>query len=92
MKKDKNYYCGYEDSPEWIRKFMSSKFNASCKIHDLDYNSDSQYYREKADVRFRDHMLRQAGKNLFWITVAYLYYLAVIWGGNRAFRGKIKKK
>ena len=82
----KQYYCGYEDSPEWARKLLSKKFNASCRIHDFDYEPNTPYTQAKADVRFRNHMLRQAGKNPFWIFVAYTYYLAVIWGGKKAYK------
>tara|TARA_R110000851_G_scaffold116166_1_gene242250 strand:+ start:262 stop:534 length:273 start_codon:yes stop_codon:yes gene_type:complete len=90
MSKKPKQYCGYEDSPEWTRKLMSGKFNTSCRIHDLDYGEKTPFSRSKADVRFRNHMLKQAKRSPFWITMAYIYYLGVIWGGKKAYLGKSK--
>ena len=72
------YYCGpnWENFPGWARRILSYKFNASCRVHDLDYRATSKYTQKEADRRFLRHMLKQAGWNPFWILVAYAYYIA----------------
>jgi len=62
--------------PEWARKLASTKFNASCKIHDLDYDS-KKFSRLQADTRFLAHMLRQAEDSLLWELVAVWYFVIV---------------
>jgi len=73
MKKEK-YYCGATWVPRWLRKILSSKFNASCRVHDLDYET-IRFDREEADTRFLMHMIRQAKNSLFWEIIATIYYL-----------------
>lgn len=72
----KEYYCGPSWAPQWIRRIASSKFNASCRVHDLDYTTH-RFTRTEADRRFLQHMLRQARGNLVWETLAVIYYLLV---------------
>lgn len=71
------YYCGpnWGWFPELLKRPLSYRFNASCKIHDLDYGSP-KYSRFQADIRFLYHMMRQAEGSLFWELVAVLYFLA----------------
>lgn len=80
MKKRKDY-CGPYWLPSFIRRIMSIKFNASCKIHDLDYFS-KKYSRLEADKRFLNHTKRQAKNNIIFISIAYLYYFMVRIGGR----------
>lgn len=75
MKKEK-YYCGATWTPKWIRRILSIRFNASCKIHDLDYES-TRFDREEADTRFLLHMIRQSKGNIFWEIIATIYYIFV---------------
>ena len=75
MKKEK-YYCGATWTPKWIRRILSIRFNASCKIHDLDYES-TRFDREEADTRFLLHMIRQSKGNIFWEMIATIYYIFV---------------
>lgn len=70
------HYCGATWVPEPIRRILSIRFNASCKIHDLDYTT-TRFDREEADTRFLMHMIRQSKNSIGWETVATLYYLAV---------------
>jgi hypothetical protein len=60
--------------PDWIKRILSYKFNASCRVHDLDYRAPAKYTQYEADRRFLDNMLKQAGWNPFWIMMAYAYY------------------
>jgi len=73
---EKKYYCGALWVPRWIRKILSIKFNASCKIHDLDYSS-TRFDREEADTRFLLHMIRQSKNSFSCEVVATMYYLFV---------------
>lgn len=81
MKKD---FCG----PFWmhksLRRLLSSHFNASCKIHDLDYKT-KRYNRKEADKRFLEHMKRQSKGPLSY-SVALLYYSLVRIGGKISWR------
>lgn len=81
MAKERKDYCGPYWMPSWMRKHFSKKFNASCKIHDLDYAS-TKFSRDQADARFHDHMNRQAEHSLYWRTIAFFYYIAVRLAGK----------
>lgn len=80
-------HCGPYWMPSFLRRAVSSKFNASCKIHDMDYES-KKYSRSEADKRFRDHALRQAGNSAFWKTVARVFYGLVRVGGRISYGKK----
>lgn len=56
MRKD---YCGPSYFPKFIRRFLSNKFNASCKIHDKDYDY-SGLTRKESDKRFLKNCLKQS--------------------------------
>ena len=77
MRKD---YCGPFWMPKFLRKLVSNKFNASCKIHDLDYVSD-KFTQKESDDRFLAHMLKQAKGSVFWVLMAACFYTAVRLGG-----------
>lgn len=74
-------YCGPYWMPRWFRRMLSNKFNASCKIHDMDYNS-KKYSRDEADARFQDHMNKQSKHSLKWRFTAFVYYVLVRLGGK----------
>jgi hypothetical protein len=77
MSDDKNtYYCGAWWTPKWIRRILSVKFNASCKVHDMDYKT-TRFTREEADTRFLLHMIRQAKGSVVWEITATMFYLFV---------------
>ena len=71
--------------PKCLRKILSTKFNASCKVHDLDYTT-AKYNRDEADARFQDHMNRQARHSLWWRFIAFSFYLAVRVGGKLSWK------
>ena len=87
MNQKQQYHCGAWWTPKIIRKILSLRFNASCKIHDLDY-ATTLFDREKADTRFLLHMIRQSKSNILHETTATLYYISVrilgklSWGNN----------
>lgn len=81
MAKERKDYCGPYWMPSVLRRAVSSKFNASCKIHDMDYES-KKFSREEADKRFRKHTLKQAGKSRFWRIIARIFYGLVRIGGK----------
>jgi len=83
----KKYYCGPYWIPSKVRRIVSSKFNASCKIHDMDYES-MKYGQKQADKRFRAHALRQAGNHIGWRIVARLFYIMVRVGGKLSYGKK----
>lgn len=85
MKKQK-YSCGYENSPKWLRRILSYKFDCCCQDHDKDYEKETKLTQSQADVKFRDCMRKKAGKNLFWILIAWIFYLAVKIGGKKAYK------
>lgn len=76
-KKERKDYCGPWWMSQWMREKLSDKFNASCKIHDLDYHATTKFSRDEADSRFKKHMLRQAKDSKRWKITAHIYYLAV---------------
>jgi hypothetical protein len=77
MNEDKNsYYCGPWWTPKFVRRILSVKFNASCKVHDLDYKT-TRFTREESDTRFLLHMIRQAKSSVFWEINATLFYVSV---------------
>lgn len=80
-------YCGPYWMPSFLRRAISSKFNASCKIHDMDYMS-KKYSRSEADLRFRDHVLRQAGNSRFWRVIGRIFYGMVRIGGRFSYGKK----
>ena len=84
MRKD---YCGPEYFPKFLRKFLSNKFNASCKIHDIDYNR-SGLSRKEADKRFLKNMKKQSKSNEMYKVFAYLYYWGVRLGGIFSYKEK----
>lgn len=75
---DKKTYCGAYWMPKWLVDFLSSRFNASCKIHDLDYES-GKYGQKESDKRFLDHMCKQTKKNNIKCgrIMAYIFYASV---------------
>lgn len=83
-------YCGPFWMPKAIRRILSKKFNASCKIHDLDYAS-KKYSRKQADLRFKVNTLKQAGNSKFWRFIAKIFYLAVRIGGQISYNRDIGK-
>jgi len=90
MKREHKDHCGPYWMPRWIRRILSSKFNASCKIHDLDYIT-TRFTRDEADARFQDHMNRQAKSSLKWRFIAFCYYIAVRVGGKFSWGRKPNK-
>jgi len=80
MPRERKDYCG----PYWlhpkIRRLLSIKFNASCKIHDEDYEN-AIFTQKQADRRFISHTLRQSKGNILWILVGVLMYIGVRLGG-----------
>lgn len=87
MKSKETYHCGAWWTPKLIRKMLSVKFNASCKIHDLDYETD-KYDRAEADTRFLMHMIRQSKHSLYWEVIATSYYLFVRCLGKLSWKTK----
>jgi hypothetical protein len=69
-------YCGVEWMPRWFRVLLSEKFNKSCKIHDVYYESEL-ISNIDADFIFLEHMYMQAGKSLYWKVIAYMMFLNV---------------
>ena len=80
MDKERKDYCGPWYMPRFMRRFLSTRFNASCRLHDLDYHKKVMT-RKEADDRFLAHMLRQADGKLVGIVSAYVYYAMVRMGG-----------
>jgi hypothetical protein len=69
-------YCGTLIIPKWFRKALSVKFNKSCKIHDVYYES-SIIDNQDADLIFLEHMRLQAGSSIYWKCIAYAMFLSV---------------
>lgn len=69
-------YCGVSWMPQWFRSTLSVKFNRSCKIHDIYYESEL-IDKADADFIFLEHMYMQAGSSLYWKCVAYMMFLNV---------------
>ena len=86
MRKD---YCGPFWMPKFLRKWASSKFNASCRVHDFDYASD-KYTQKQSDMRFLGNMIKQSEGRIFWVLVAVSFYIMVRIGGFISYK-KSKK-
>ena len=69
-------YCGVDWMPHWFRSMISVKFNKSCMIHDIYYES-KLIDNEDADQLFLDHMFMQAGNSTYWKCVAFMMFLNV---------------
>jgi len=85
-KKVNKDYCGPYWAPKWVNCILSKPFRASCKVHDLDYES-KKYTRKEADARFLKNLMKQASKKPLapmWKVLGYLYYLAVLVGGQKS--------
>lgn len=89
--KDRKDYCGPFWMPSFMRRWMSAKFNASCKIHDLDYESQ-KYTQQEADMRFIRNMIKQCKGQFLWEIFACMYFLAVRAGGKISFDKAKKEK
>ncbi len=89
---DKNkYHCGAWWTPSWVRRIISVKFNASCKVHDMDYGT-TRFTREESDTRFLLHMIKQSKSSIFWEIIATFFYLSVRMLGKLSYGvGKAKK-
>lgn len=93
-KKERKDYCGAFWMPKWLRIKLSKKFNASCKMHDLDYDAHEKYSQKEADDRFLKSMLRQANRlenKTMWRCIAKVYYIFVRIGGWYSY-SEAKKK
>jgi len=77
MDTNKNqYHCGAWWTPKWVRRIISTRFNASCKVHDMDYLT-TRFTREESDTRFLLHMIRQSKSSFFWEILATIFYIFV---------------
>ena len=74
-------YCGPYWLPKFMRRFLSSKFNASCKIHDLDYDTQ-KFSQQEADIRFITHMIKQCHGRFLWEVLACVFFIFVRIGGK----------
>lgn len=81
--------CGSYWMSKRLRRFLSSRYNASCIIHDLDYESE-KYSQKEADERFLKHMLKQVKGKVFPTILAYCFYAAVRIGGKLSYGKKYK--
>lgn len=81
------YYCGYQTLPKWFRKILSYKFNASCRLHDMHYRSNTKRSQLDADIEFLRNCLKQANANMFWSFMAYAAYFIVRLLGKKAYKG-----
>ena len=91
MGEGQKYHCGASKWPKWVRKLASKIFNASCKVHDLDYGKDTPYLQYEADERFIQHMKRQLEKRkrFKWLysMKAKFYFWAVSTYGKKQYDG-----
>ena len=88
MAKGQKHHCGNVNAPKWIRKILSCKFNASCRLHDIHYGKNTKYSRKVADLKFKKNMLKQAKNNVVWKVLANIFYLTVRILGKKAYKGK----
>ena len=88
MADKQKYHCGYKNSPKWLRRIASYKFNASCLLHDMNYRDNTRFSQLQADIKFLEHTLRQAEGSKFWTLMAYTYFFIVRILGKKAYKGK----
>ncbi len=69
------YYCGPQWWPKIIRRWLSQKFNAECKLHDDMY--EAGFSRAVSDDDFLKGMLHKAGDDKGDKAIAYVYGNAV---------------
>ena len=72
MGDEEDFYCGPFYFPKGLRKFLSHRFNLSCKWHDHLYRLKPST-RKHADMLFLKSML-SASQNRKEKAVAYIYY------------------
>lgn len=77
----KKYYCGPYWVPKWGQKILSSQFNASCKIHDMDYES-KEFTQQEADIRFLNNCIKQARGRFLVEVWACVYFILIRIGGK----------
>lgn len=77
----KKYYCGPYWVPAWGQKLLSTWFNASCKIHDMDYES-KKYSQQEADIRFLSNCIKQAEGKFFREVCACIFFILIRIGGK----------
>ena len=82
---EKNH-CGPENMPEFMRKWLSKKFNVACWLHDKHYD-DPKTDRFKCDKIFLINMVKK-GENDRDIAYAIIYYFSVRIFGKFFKKGK----
>lgn len=87
MAEGQKYHCGPKNAPKWLRRIASYRFNDACYIHDLDFSKDSKYTIKEANERFLIYMVRSAKRNIFWLSMAIIYYYAVSKKGEDHYEG-----
>ncbi len=74
-----NFSCGPQWWPKILRKFLSQRFEAECKVHDAMYAEGVA--RSDADRLFRQGLKERAGDDFRWQVAAFLFGAAVTLGG-----------
>ena len=82
----KKHYCGPYWMPKFMRKWLSGKFNASCRLHDIHYEK-MNYSRREADQIFLKNCLAQSNSSGTDI-IAALFFIAVVIGGRLSYGKK----
>lgn len=68
------YYCGPQWWPEFLRRFLSQRFNPCCLQHDTHYEKGPRSY---ADREFRRCLKCYANDLLRWQVVGAIFYVFV---------------
>lgn len=66
------YWCGPFYFPNWLKKWLSKRFNYACCLHDTAY-SEKNLDRKTVDKRFLQRMLRVSQTRKDKI-IAHVYY------------------
>lgn len=74
------YYCGPFYFPSFVKKYLSRRFNSSCKIHDQDYKKRDAS-RKDIDAVFLNNMLDQSDNEKDKKSAHRFYKIVRIFGG-----------
>lgn len=83
----KNYYCGADTHPRWLRKILSIPFNDVCMLHDIDYETKN-YSKLRIDLIFFFNLTKfsvvKVLHGVCGLFLAPFYFLAVLLFSRRS--------
>ena len=79
---DEKYCCGPDYLPDWLRKYLSKKFDIACLWHDYHYETKEKSRRESDDY-FLEQMISLSKTRWDRIIAYTFYYICRLFGWSR---------